>query len=118
MKRLFIAVTATGLATVLVPVRVHANAPALDAAGTLFVGDGHYISKHAPDGKKSSFATGIDAVGMAVDYAAWKKQFGRISTRPTAPFLVTLKLDAQSDWKIVKTHQMSDKEVDKKDKEQ
>src|SRR5437762_7128356 len=32
-----------------------------------------------------------------------------------ANFLFTLKFDADGNWKIVKTHQMSDKEIEKKD---
>jgi hypothetical protein len=83
------------------------------------VADGHYISKHAPDGKKSTFATDIDAAGMAVDYADLEEAVREnLDEAYGAHFLVTLKFDAQGDWKIVKTHQMSDKEVEKKDKEQ
>jgi len=33
-----------------------------------------------------------------------------------ANFLFTLKFDADGNWKIVKTHRMSDKEVEKRDK--
>ena len=61
MKRLFIGLTATGLATILVPVSIHANALAFDAGGNLFVPDGHSISKYASDGTKSTFTTGIIA---------------------------------------------------------
>jgi hypothetical protein len=107
MKRLFIAVTATGLATVLVPVRSMLVRQLLTRP-VLFL----WVTDITPPNTRPMERR------APLPQAAWKKQFGRISTRPTAPFLVTLKLDAQSDWKVVKTHQMSDKEVDKKDKEQ
>ena len=58
MKRLFIGLTAAGLATILVPVSIHASALAFDAAGNLFVADGHSVFKYTPDGTKSSFAAG------------------------------------------------------------
>lgn len=67
MKRLFIGLTATGLATILVPVSVHASALAFDTAGNLFVPDGHSISKYAPDGTKSTFATGAYPLGLCFD---------------------------------------------------
>jgi len=35
-----------------------------------------------------------------------------------ADFLFTIKFDAAGNWKIVKTHSMSQKEVDKREKEQ
>ena len=38
-----------------------------------------------------------------------------IETRISAHFLFTLKFDTEGNWKIVKTHQMSDKEVEKED---
>jgi hypothetical protein len=67
MKRLFIGLTATGLATILVPVSVHASALAFDAAGNLFAPDGHSISKYASDGTKSTFATGVYPLGLCFD---------------------------------------------------
>jgi hypothetical protein len=59
MKRLFIGLTVIGLATILVPVSIHASALAFDAAGNLFVADPskHSVFKYTPDGTKSSFAT-------------------------------------------------------------
>src|SRR6266511_3523666 len=67
MKRLFIGLTTTILATILVPVSVHASALAFDAAGNLFVPDGHSISKYAPDGTKSTFATGLYPLDLCFD---------------------------------------------------
>jgi hypothetical protein len=44
--------------------------PACDTAGNLFVTDEHSISKFAPDGIKSTFASGLDhPTGLAVDAA-------------------------------------------------
>jgi hypothetical protein len=92
MKRLFIALTATDLATIVVPVSVHASALALDAAGNLFMGDGHSVSKYAPDGKKSTFAKGIDAAVMAVDCADVEEAVREnLDEAFGAHFLVTLK---------------------------
>jgi hypothetical protein len=59
MKRLLIGLTATALETILVPVSIHANALAFDAAGNLFAPDRDSISKYASDGTKSTFTTGI-----------------------------------------------------------
>lgn len=42
--------------------------------------------------------------------------YGRKSEKVKAGFLFTLKFDAAGKWKIVKTHQMSDKEVEKSEK--
>ena len=36
----------------------------------------------------------------------------------SSDFLVTLKFDDAGNWKIVKTHRMSEKEVKKREKEQ
>jgi uncharacterized protein YecT (DUF1311 family)/streptogramin lyase len=67
LNRLFIALTAIGLATMLVSISAHAGRLAFDAAGTLFVADGHSIFKFAPDGEKSTFATGLNAPDLAFD---------------------------------------------------
>ena len=70
MKRPFIGLTATGLATILVPVSVHASALAFDAAGNLFVADPskHSVFKYTPDGTKSSFATELKyPLGLCFD---------------------------------------------------
>ena len=60
MKRIFIGLTVAALATILVPMSVHANALAFDAAGNLYVADPsrHSVFKYTPDGTKSSFAAG------------------------------------------------------------
>ena len=79
MKRLFIGLTATGLATILVPVSVHASALVFDAAGN-----------------------------TAILYAPC---YGRSRDLKTA-FLFTLKFDDAGNWKIIKTRQMSKKELD------
>ena len=44
--------------------------------------------------------------------------YGRKSDNVKAAFLFTLKFDAAGKWKIVKTHQMSEKEVEKIEKGQ
>jgi hypothetical protein len=56
MKRVFICLTVTSLATILVPVSAHASNLAFDAAGNLFWADGPSVFKYTPDGAKSSFA--------------------------------------------------------------
>jgi hypothetical protein len=70
MKRLFIGLTATGLATILVPVGAYAaGGLAFDVSGNLFVADGHSISKYASDGTKSIFAAGLKyALGLCFDH--------------------------------------------------
>src|SRR5207244_12220371 len=47
------------LGTTLVPLSACAGNLAFDAAGNLFVGAGHSVFKYAPDGTKSTFATGL-----------------------------------------------------------
>ena len=59
MNKLFLALTVAGLAMMLVPAESEAGGLAFDAAGNLFVADGHSISKYAPDGTKSTFAAGL-----------------------------------------------------------
>ncbi len=71
MKRLFIRLTATGLATILVSVSVHAGGLAFDAAGNLLVSDPsrHSIFKYTPDGTKSSFTTDLNyPLGLCFDH--------------------------------------------------
>jgi hypothetical protein len=64
MNKLFLALTVAGLGTILVSMSARAGGLAFDAAGNLFVADGHSISKYAPDGTKSTFAAGqFDAKG-------------------------------------------------------
>jgi uncharacterized protein YecT (DUF1311 family) len=67
MKKLFVAVTVASLATMLVSVSAHASDLAFDAAGNLFWADGPSIFKFTPDGKKSTFATGISGSDLAFD---------------------------------------------------
>jgi uncharacterized protein YecT (DUF1311 family) len=62
MKRLFIAVTVASLAAMLVSVTAHASNLAFDAAGNLFWADGPSVFKYTPDGKRSTFATGLKNV--------------------------------------------------------
>src|SRR5436190_19661737 len=71
LNRLFMALTAIGLATMLVPLSAHAARNlAVDDKGNLFVADTDSASilKFTSDGKKSTFATGLnDANDMAAD---------------------------------------------------
>jgi sugar lactone lactonase YvrE len=70
MKRIFIGLTVAALATILVPMSVHANALAFDAAGNLYVADPsrHSVFKYTPDGTKSSFATELKyPLGLCFD---------------------------------------------------
>jgi sugar lactone lactonase YvrE len=71
MKRLLIRLTTTGLATILVPVSIHAGALAFDPAGNLFAADPskHSVFKYTPDGTKSSFATELKyPLGLCFDH--------------------------------------------------
>ena len=65
MKRLFIAATIVGLATTLAPVSVHAGRLAFDTAGNLFERGEDSIFKFTPDGKKSTFISGL-STGLGV----------------------------------------------------
>src|SRR5438067_887931 len=56
----------------------------------------------------------IDA-NTAILYAYSQWFMGDEQGHLEANFLFTLKFDADGNWKIVKTHQMSDKEIEKKD---
>src|SRR5438093_1160481 len=71
LNRLFIVVTATGLATMLAAVSAHAARNlAVDDKGNLFVADTDSASilKFTSDGKRSTFASGLnDANDMAFD---------------------------------------------------
>src|SRR5437867_4363771 len=69
MKRLFVAVTIGCLGTILVSVSAHAARNlAVDDKGNLFVADTDSILKFTPDGKRSTFASGLnDANDMAFD---------------------------------------------------
>src|SRR4030095_11467468 len=57
-----------GLGTILVSISANADGLAIDAAGNLFVGDGHSVFKYTPDGTKSTFATGLKyPIGLCFD---------------------------------------------------
>jgi hypothetical protein len=52
----------------LVSVSAHAGGLTFDAAGNLFVADGHSVSKFTVDGTKSTFATGLkEPLGLSFD---------------------------------------------------
>src|SRR5437867_1306277 len=69
MKRLFVAVTIACLGTILISVSAHAARNlAFDDMGNLFVSDTDSILKFTSDGKRSTFASGLnDANDMAFD---------------------------------------------------
>src|SRR5207247_10095054 len=60
MNKKFVALTLASVGTILVSISAQAGALAIDAAGNLFLSDGHSIFKYAPDGTKSTFAAGLD----------------------------------------------------------
>src|SRR5205814_10097800 len=64
LTRLFIVVTATGLATMLAAVSAHSGGLAFDAAGNLFERGTDSIFKFTPDGNKSTFASGLSTYGV------------------------------------------------------
>jgi uncharacterized protein YecT (DUF1311 family) len=64
MKRLFIGLTVASLATMLLSASAHASDLAFDAAGNLFERGNDSIFKFAPDGKKSTFASGLSTYGV------------------------------------------------------
>jgi len=59
MNKLFVALIVASLGTILVPAETQAGRLAFDAAGNLFLSDGHSIFKYAPDGAKSTFTAGL-----------------------------------------------------------
>ena len=61
MKRLFMAVTASGLAIILVSVSARGGSMAFDGKGNLFVAgpQEHSIFKYTPDATRSTFASGL-----------------------------------------------------------
>src|SRR5947208_637052 len=70
MKRLFVAVTIACLGTMLVSVSAHAARNlAVDDKSNLFVADTDSILKFTPDGKKNTFATGINPGDLVFDGA-------------------------------------------------
>jgi hypothetical protein len=76
---------------------------------------------HAPEnGSRKHFGDADEVLkwadaNTAILYAYSNMVVGE--TGVSAHFLFTLKFDEAGKWKIVKTHQMSEKEVEKKDKE-
>src|SRR5438093_558877 len=70
MKKLFVAVTIACLGTILISVSAHAARNlAFDDKGNLFVADTDSILKFTSDGKKSTFATGINPGDLVFDRA-------------------------------------------------
>src|SRR5216117_1668593 len=65
--RLVIILTVLCSAAMVVPIEARAGALAFDAAGNLFLADGHSISKYAPDGTKSTFAAGLSPLSLSFD---------------------------------------------------
>ena len=65
--RLVIILTVLCSAAMVVPIEARAGALAIDAAGNLFLSDGHSIFKYAPDGTKSTFAAGLNPLGLCFD---------------------------------------------------
>ena len=59
MNKPFTTLIIVSLGTILFSISAHASELAFDAAGNLFVADGPSIFKFTPDGKKSTFATGL-----------------------------------------------------------
>jgi hypothetical protein len=103
MKRIFIGLTVAALATILVPMSVHANALAFDAAGNLYVADPsrHSVFKYTPDGTKSSFATELKyPLGLCFDGEG--NLFVSDGALTEASFLFTLKFDAKGNVKSSK----------------
>src|SRR5205809_7827262 len=64
MNKKFVALTLASVGTILVSISAQAGALAIDAAGNLFLSDGHSIFKYAPDGTKSTFAAGLDQLSV------------------------------------------------------
>jgi hypothetical protein len=67
MNKKFVALTLASVGTILVSISAQAGALAIDAAGNLFLSDGHSIFKYAPDGTKSTFAAGLNPLGLCFD---------------------------------------------------
>ena len=65
--RLVIILTVLCSAAMVVPIEARAGALAIDAAGNLFLSDGHSIFKYAPDGTKSTFAAGLNPLSLTFD---------------------------------------------------
>ena len=61
MKKLFVAVIVASLETILLSISTQAGGLAFDAAGNLFERGKDSIFKFTPDGKKSTFASGLNS---------------------------------------------------------
>ena len=64
IKKLFVAVTIACLETILLSISTQAGGLAFDAAGNLFERGTDSIFKFTPDGKKSTFASGLSTYGV------------------------------------------------------
>ena len=62
MKKLFVAVIVASLETILLSISTQAGGLAFDAVGNLFERGKDSIFKFTPDGNKSTFASGLNAL--------------------------------------------------------
>ena len=68
LDKSFITLIVASLGTILVSISAHASGMAFDGAGNLFVGTGNgSIFKLTPDGKRSTFASGLQPEHLAFD---------------------------------------------------
>src|SRR5213592_2468932 len=64
LDKLLVALIAAGLATMLLSASAHSGGLAFDAAGNLFERGKDSIFKFTPDGKKSTFVSGLRTYGV------------------------------------------------------
>jgi DNA-binding beta-propeller fold protein YncE len=70
MNRAFIALIVASLETILFSISAHASGMAFDGAGNLFIGTGTgSIFKLTPDGKRSTYASGLQPEHLAFDHS-------------------------------------------------
>jgi len=67
MNKKFVALTVASLGTIVVSISAQAGALAFDAAGNLFLSNGHSVFKYAPDGTRSTYAAGLSPLGLSFD---------------------------------------------------
>ena len=67
MNKRFVALIVAGVGTIVVSISARAGALAFDAAGNLFLSEGHSVFKYAPDGTKSTFAAGLTPLSLSFD---------------------------------------------------
>jgi sugar lactone lactonase YvrE len=68
MGKQFIILAIAGVGTIFAFTKAQAGGLAFDPAGNLFVAHGHSVFKYAPDGTKSTFATGLNyPLGLCFD---------------------------------------------------